>query len=745
MAIPGNFLSATTESIDPNTSGWTPKLNCTISLGSGGRNGDGTLIVKSVAAGEMQARTVTSYPIAPGETYHALADASGSTVPERIGIRWLNAANAEVSITWSLTTSSASASWHRISVGGTAPPDAARAQVLLSSTPAAGAVISFFENVYLGLPQRQMGNLLPWNTESPEIDATGWTGLGSVTVARQAPPVSWPVDYYSAGGHTMAMTVTTAGDRAMLTQLAPCTEGVEYLAYCHLNPPTSGSDTWLELRFYDAADTEIQATRGELAAPGTGWYRQRASAVAPAGAVSCAIAAGIDGATLSQVLRVEQAVIRSALEFRPDSVVPYADSSFEQGVSGWTVASGVATLARSTPWGTTAYDGSYSLIVSSATATTSVVRSPRWDLGGDVSGLAYRIEMHSNVTAGSWNIIRGVRWFDSGGTLISTTAAASAAVPTPGWWRPWNDFAAPAGAEAAEIEYELTAGAVSSTLAVDRVAMWHVLPIFEAVVQPETASVTITMRELEPGELLSLWRVGADGHRTLVRGPDGLLDRVTIASDLLLYEDYEAPLGAPVSYWAETYTASTGALSTWRSSSEVTIDPGDANFTWLKDPGLPQRNLKVLVQQAPDWSRPIEQAGHRVRGRRNTVTISDVRGGLEGELTVWTRDDAERTALHWLLDSGNILLWQAAPGMGEEDVYVAVGEATAARVTPYAREGWRAWTLPLTQADMPTTVGVGGSAGRTWQDILSENATWQDVLDRFATWEDVLFNRPVGG
>ena len=63
MPIPGNLLSPTTESVDPNTSGWTAKLNCTLSKGTGGRNGDGCLTVKSVAAGEVQARTVSSYPV----------------------------------------------------------------------------------------------------------------------------------------------------------------------------------------------------------------------------------------------------------------------------------------------------------------------------------------------------------------------------------------------------------------------------------------------------------------------------------------------------------------------------------------------------------------------------------------------------------------------------------------------------------------------------------------------------------
>jgi hypothetical protein len=85
MTIPGNMLSSTTESMDPNTSGWTALLNCSLGAGTGGRNGDGTLKLTSTASGEMRARTVSSYIVVPGTLYQVFADASGATVPERIG------------------------------------------------------------------------------------------------------------------------------------------------------------------------------------------------------------------------------------------------------------------------------------------------------------------------------------------------------------------------------------------------------------------------------------------------------------------------------------------------------------------------------------------------------------------------------------------------------------------------------------------------------------------------------------
>ncbi|WP_109000762.1 hypothetical protein [Streptomyces rishiriensis] len=741
MSIPGNLLSSSTESMDPSISGWTAKLNCTLSKGTGGRNGDGVLTVKSAASGEMQARTVSSYPVVAGTLYEAFADASGATVPERIGIRWLTAAGAEVSITWALTTLTASATWHRISVAGTAPVGATRAQVLLSSTPAASNVSSFYENVYLGLPIRSSGNLFTYNAESSEVDASAWVAELNCTLARQVPMITWAYDWYWAGGHTMAMTATAGGNAAMrMVERPTVTPGAEYLGYIYLNPPTSGSTVWVELRFYDSGGTQVQATRSTLAPPGTGFYRQYVSDVAPAGAASCSLAVGLDSATAGQILRVDTAVVRAVVPVVAGTVIPYANGSFEQSAGGWTVTSGVATAARSTPWGAAAVLGNYSLAVASATATSSTWRSGQFTVPSPV-GLNFRAQIVCKLNAGSWTTITvKVRWYTAAGADLGASTGTAYSLPAGGWYLMTTDSVAPATAAKAAVEVVGVAAAVSSSLWMDAVALWQVLPLTAVTDHDDGAYVTLTLRELTVDYLITVYRVTADGTRTPVRGPTGLYDQDPITSDLLVIEDHEAPLDVPVYYYVEVYSPA-GVLTYTRSSATITLDVDDANFAWLKDPGNPQRNMQVLVKAAPDWADPIEQAVHRVRGRQNAVVLSDVRGGQEGSLVVWTRSDEERKALRWLLSSGNTLLWQAAPGMGEDDVYVNVAAVARPRVSAVATEEWREWTLPLTEADMPVTVGVNGSADRTWQDVLSGFATWGDVLTAYATWEDVLLDK----
>src|SRR5690606_5065344 len=279
------------------------------------------------------------------------------------------------------------------------------AQVVLSSTEAGAAVSHFWENIYLGLPIRTLGNLLPFNTESSELDESGWTPVVNATISRQVPVISWGVTNYTAGGHALAMTVGGAGNASILSVDRPTvTPGQEYLAYAYIQPPTVASTAWIELRFYDSNGNQIQATRSTLSppTPATGMYRQRVSAIAPAVAATCSLAAGLDGASAGQVLRLETVVIVAAPKMQAGSVLPYADTSFEQGVAGWSVASGAATIARTSPWGASSYEGSYALAVTATTATTSVVRSARFPV---TAGVNWRCSLVVHPGAGAWSTV----------------------------------------------------------------------------------------------------------------------------------------------------------------------------------------------------------------------------------------------------------------------------------------------------------------------------------------------------
>jgi len=674
-----------------------------------------------------------------GTVYYAFADTAG-VVGERIGIRWLNSAGGEVGVAWSATTMESSSAWHRVSTAGAAPAGTTQAQVLLGSTETGATVSHYWENVYLGLPIRTTGNLLPFNTESTEVDATGWAAVVNATVSRQVPVMAWAVDNYLAGGHTLAMTAVAAGNASVLAVDRPTvTPGTEYLAYAYLQPPVLTSQAWIELRFFDINGNQVGAQRSTLAPPATtGMYRQRASMVAPASAATCSVAAGLDSASAGQILRLETIVVTVAPQLQAGSVLPYADASFEQGVAGWTTASGVATLARTTPWGASYFDGSYALAIASSTATSSTIRSARFPI---TAGDNWRAQVLAHPAAGTWSSVTvRVRWYDASSTDLGASTGNAYVMSGSGWYVLPSDAVAPANATQGAIEIVAAASATSSVLHVDQIALWQVLPQTAAESVDAGGYILLTLRELIVDDELSVSRGAQDGSRTLVRGPSGLIDHQVIVSDAMVIEDHEAPLNVPVYYVIEQFPPGSLSAST-RVSGSVTLALADINLAWLKDPSNPQRNCLVTVAKPPDWQRPVDQSSFVIRGRRNKVVLSGTRQGLEGDLAIATRSDGERASLHLLLDSGNTLLWQAVPGMGVADMYVSVAQVTEARAGGLAQDVWRNWTLPLVEADRPVTAGVNGAAGRTCQDLATEFDTCADLITTYATCEDLLLDR----
>jgi hypothetical protein len=358
--------------------------------------------------------------------------------------------------------------------------------------------------------------------------------------------MNWAVDNYLAGGHTLAMTATAAGNASVLAVDRPSvTPGTEYLAYAYLQPPTLSATAWIELRFYDAVGNQVAAQRSTLAAPGTGMYRQRASMVAPSNAATCSVAAGLDTASAGQVLRLETVVVTAAPKLQAGSILSYGDSSFEQGVGGWTTGSGVATLARTTPWGGAYFEGSYALSITSSTATQSSVRSGRF--GGVTAGLNFRAQVIVHIAAGSWSAVGvRIRWYDASNVDLGVSTGVSWAVSGGGWYALNSDAVAPAGATQAAIDLLVTASATSSVLQIDQAVLWQVLPQTEAVAVDEGGYVRLTLRELTVDDEVSVYRVTTDGSRSLVRGSAGLVYRQPITDDLLIIEDHEAPLNTLV-------------------------------------------------------------------------------------------------------------------------------------------------------------------------------------------------------
>lgn len=722
MAITGNLLPANTESVETDASGWTASTNATgLVKANGGTLGSSCLLFKSVAAGDCQVATATFADVVAGVEYWSCASVfAPAGAQSRVEIRWHRANNTLLSVSQGpLITGTGS--WQQNAVVAVAPAEASRALVVVRATATAANQNWFLDRAFLGATTPSTGNLYPFNTETMEVDLSGW----SVSGAGSGTPATSSYTWYQA----MRLTSTGAGSITATTSSAvPVTAGAEYTAYVQVTPGTAGLTTTIRIVWLDGSGATISTSQAPRVLPSGQWTRCVLIATAPPEAVSAKMAVSPQATASGQQWTCDRAVLAptSAL-LTEGNLLPYGTSEMEQDITGWAVSG--ATASQSSEM---VLSGGYALkLVGTGGDIVASVATPI----PVTPGVGYEFRPCSRQMAEG--IYRTqIDWLDASGEAVRSRWQTWSG-RTESWLLSATGDLAPEGAVSARVSFVIPGAPTGSVWYLDRMGFSE--GGLTAKAEPAAGGgAAITVRGLTSGGPTWTWslrRLGSDAQQP-VRGWNGDLVAQAVTNDTMVVTDYEVPLGVPVQ-WRVRIEAPTGTAGSFSYTTDpITLD-ADPTAVWLKDPGLPQRSCKVTVgTPLPTWQTSARQSVSQVRGRRLPVVISDVRSGRTGSLTIITETTDERDALNWVLESGSVLLLQWPPGWGETDMYVSVGDVSAAPVVDFAEFHDRTWVLPLTEVDRPIG-GVTGSADRVWQDVAESGSTWAEALAGAMSWLDV--------
>ncbi|KUF18864.1 hypothetical protein [Streptomyces silvensis] len=571
------------------------------------------------------------------------------------------------------------------------------------------------------------GNLFSFNAESIEIDRSGWGASSNCVLGVTSSAYS----YYQA----MSLTSSAAGAclaRSLVDEAPAVTAGTEYYAAVQVSPGTASLAFAVQIRWRDAAGTEIQTDATTITPPTGQWTRVTVIATAPAGAVTARVGLAPTATAAGQTWALDRLVLApTSSATTTGNLIPYATADIEVDVSGWTVTAGAIAQSRDV-----VLSGGYAL-KATADGTADMVLTITQPVAGITPELGYVFTPCVYRSPGVTRIYQTrMEWLNSAGDVVRTR------------WQSWGGGSAQwLAGSAGDLAPDDAASVRLSVIVPDAPAgeVWYVdrvhfgiggLTVRAAPIDGAGAAA-VTVRGLStggPGWKWSLLRLVAGRPDQPVRGFSGDLVAQSVGGDIVVAEDYEAPLGTPVMWRIKLYNP-TGSGSLTYLSDAITL-PAETLDVWLVDPVLPARSTHATVQTLPDWQAAARQGVNDVRGRRAPVVISDVRQSRTGSLALITHTSDERDDLWWVLSSGNPLLIKWPPAWSEQDVYVSVGEAGEARLTEYAEVYDRAWTLALTEVDRPIG-GLVGSATRTWQTVLDSGESWAVVLDAAETWLDV--------
>src|SRR5262245_55174247 len=137
-----------------------------------------------------------------------------------------------------------------------------------------------------------------------------------------------------------------------------------------------------------------------------------------------------------------------------------------------------------------------------------------------------------------------------------------------------------------------------------------------AAVRPD-AGVNLTITMSASVTSVTLVRYDPSGFSTYIRAGN----TVALTGGQAIVYDFEAPLDVDVYYVA---TQATPAGSETATSNTVQVVSG--GWSWLKDPGIPTRNLRIpIVTSIAELTRPARSGVFDIINRTAPVVVSAMR------------------------------------------------------------------------------------------------------------------------
>ncbi|NYI06072.1 hypothetical protein FHU37_003015 [Allostreptomyces psammosilenae] len=752
-----NLLPVAASTFEGGTHSWSAGTNTTLSVVTGqSPSGGGTYSLRMTAsASGSVSGTTPRVGVSAGTEYVAYvpvrtsAATSGRTATATI--TWYDAASGgtslgtSVSAVWTLPASTGwNVAYYPVAVDR-APSGAVSATVTLTVTGLATAEYVNTDEVFMGTTPNRSGNLMDFNVSSIEQDAAEWTTTNG-SLVRAGTPQATGSGYYSL------TAISNAAGEMVITTIPsyPVTAGQTYVSYAAVRAYSAAMELHSEIRWFDAADSLISAeTRTSTLATGS-VLRTAVVGVAPEGAVSARVCLRPYATAATQYVALDDVSLCVAPN-APGNLLTYEEFSTESVLPSYSptgVSYSRAYLASATT------DGYYAVKL---VADTSSIVSLYLDRLVPVSpGTTYQVGAvffaHNPTPSNSMTASFRTRidWFDSDQQLLLVDNPDQFYTVTR--TGEWSSIAqtqtrtAPPGAAFARVGYDIdNSGATADYYFVDNLRLTESSPEYTLSVDSQNGLVNFTVfwepPESASAALVTIRRMNSDGTSDDLRGHGLVYNLAPYSGSPIIVEDYEAPLATNVWYSVEWFK-SDGTSTTLQLLTQSVTAPvlDDANYVWLKSPGNPALNTRVMMESPFRWSRASRTVTYDIVGRRNPVVVSSTRSGRSASVTLLIWDHNSNTIFDRLLDSGLPVLVQAMPGYGVDgNLYLSIDGTETESVTGNATiPGWR-WTLAVTEVDRPGG-GLQGSAVLTWQNITDTYATWQEVTDSHDTWADLMVN-----
>lgn len=159
--------------------------------------------------------------------------------------------------------------------------------------------------------------------------------------------------------------------------------------------------------------------------------------------------------------------------------------------------------------------------------------------------------------------------------------------------------------------------------------------------------------------------------------------------------------------------------------------------TWLKSPGKPHLNMRVVWHNDSEYDRPLPRTLLQPRGAKYPVALTDRRTAPSGVIVLQTETDVAARSLIALADDGQTLMIDTPESYGVPIRYVSVGNLSGARMAGAVRIDMenRIWTLEVDEVAVP--VGLPAGQGFTYTGLAATADSYVGLAATYLTYSDM--------
>ena len=237
------------------------------------------------------------------------------------------------------------------------------------------------------------------------------------------------------------------------------------------------------------------------------------------------------------------------------------------------------------------------------------------------------------------------------------------------------------------------------------------------------AAAKITLGLTAGSVTYRLWRVGPSGTIAGVRG--SYPGDASAAPTTIIVRDYEAPLGVPLTYFAQMENAD-GHSNAPSRPFEIETDP--ASDAWLIDLSRPANSLQISIESLPELEYPIEASIHRILGRRGAIVTSAIARTPEFDLSFFTWPyPAGAEFVRDAIGNGIPVLLRTPPDQGVGNLYLQPLGWKESRVSRIAFFQERRYSVHAVQVLRPDPTLQVPRPPADYAGVKATHATYADV------------------